>query len=113
MDINKKSILIVISFAVLILLLLAHVIVLYQTQNELGYSHKLLDLVLSIIGYEFHQRGFEPIQFPQLVAGNEDRFCQVYDGVWNADMRECHGISDLHCQVITGTFQQKDNTCKF
>lgn len=110
---NRKNILIAIGFTVLISLVLLYAVALHQTQNELGYKSRLFSLTFSIISHEFQQRGFDPIQFPQLVIGNEARFCQIYDGTWNSLTQECHGISESHCKIITGTFRHNDGICEF
>lgn len=75
--------------------------------EELKKDFRILDnfvgLTLFNLSVKHHQNTGVPLYLDELVAGNEESYCNTVDGTWNGQTRECLDISEKHCILITGS----------
>ena len=109
---NKKNILIITSFAILIGLLIITNITLYQTQNDFKLFSNYIGYTLHVLSIKNYQDSEEQFDISELVVGNEKGFCESVEGFWVEETRECLNISERYCRMITGsmTIDQETNT---
>lgn len=95
--------------AILVALLAWHATEIDRLQKQIAIDGGFLNLVIHLFSVRHFEATGTPIEFSDLIDGNEERFCQVFDGAWSEEEFACHGISWEQCIVINGSHDSTVN----
>ncbi len=64
-------------------------------------------------GLPANNRSFElPVVFKHVEASSQEKACTTNDGTWDAQYRECTGITKAACETKGGKFNECDSACR-
>ena len=106
---NKNYILLLTILIILSVLLVFHSIALNSSQLEAKHTNQILGITLHLFSIKMYELTGNGIDYAEMVQGNEDRYCEAIEGIWNEDSRECLNISAKNCRLITGTMVESLN----
>lgn len=109
---NKKNILIITGFVILIVLLLGTYLALFNLQKDFRIMDNFMGYTIHVLSIKNYEKGHDAFDLKELVVGKEKGYCESVEGFWNESTRECLNIHERHCRLITGSMEINNETGK-